>query len=476
MFLPGTAQAPAGASNTTNSTPPIQLSGPIQYPQIPNNQAAFLSQMAPNNAQIPLNQEQYHRYLQMQHAPQESQQYSSQTQQPGYRQNKQHVQLTRMQSSDAEDSEDDSNENPWQEVRSVKRKKMYKPQTQQSENIQLHNRYIPLTQDKKLDANSAAIQKNIPKPPPIFVYGVVDLPQMIQKLQSIAEMEQYTTRSMANNTIKINCTIPETYRKLVKFMNENNIIYHTYQPKEDRAYRVVIKYLHHSVDTHEVADELSSYGHKVRNMINVKQRQTKEPLNLFFVDLEPAENNKDIYKIRQVLNSIVQIEPPKKSKNIVQCLRCQQYGHTKTYCNRPYKCVKCGGPHSTASCSKRPDVPATCALCGGPHPANYKGCDHYTRLYKNNAFNNPRHQCTDLTNNVINQTPTAPPTPRHRITYANAAKNSTPNTISEQNNSESTSTVFNKFLEDFRTMFNQLLQQNSMILNMLTMLIGNRNG
>ena len=314
MFPPRTAQASAGASNATNSTPPIQSSGPIQYPQIPNNQAAFFSQMVPNNAQIPLHQAQYHTYLQLQHAPQESQQYSSQTQQPDYHQNKQHVQLTRMQSSDTEESEDVSNENPWQEVRSVKRKKMYKPQTQQSENIQLHNRYIPLTQDTKLDANSVATQKNTPKPPPIFVYGVVDLPQMIQKLQNIAEMEQYTTRSMANNTIKINCTIPETYRKLVKFMSENNIIYHTYQPKEDRAYRVVIKYLHHSVDTQEVADELSSYGHKVRNMINVKQRQTKEPLNLFFVDLEPAENNKDIYKIRQVLNSIVQIEPPKKKQ------------------------------------------------------------------------------------------------------------------------------------------------------------------
>jgi len=108
-------------------------------------------------------------------------------------------------------------------------------------------------------------------------------------------MEQYTTRSMANNTIKINCTTPDTYRKLVKFMNENNIIYHTYQPKEKRAYRVITKYLLHSIDGKEVAAELFRYGHKVRNKINVRQRQTKEPLNLFFVDLEPADNSKDIY-------------------------------------------------------------------------------------------------------------------------------------------------------------------------------------
>jgi arsenate reductase-like glutaredoxin family protein len=153
-------------------------------------------------------------------------------------------------------------------------------------------------------------------------------------------MKQYTTRSMANNTVKINCTIPDTYRKLVKFMSENNIIFHTYQPKKERAYRVVIKYLHHSIDTKEVAEELSSHGHKVRNIISAKQRQTKEPLNLFFVDVESADNNKDVYNIRKVLNSTAQIEPPRRDKNIIQCMRCQQYGHKKTYCNRLFMCVK----------------------------------------------------------------------------------------------------------------------------------------
>ena len=123
---------------------------------------------------------------------------------------------------------------------------------------------------------------------------------------------------MANNTMKIKCTIPDTYRKLVEFMNENNIIYHTYQPKEERAYRVVTKYLHHSIDTKEVIEELSSQGHKVGNIINAKQRPTKETLNLFFVGLKPAGNNKDIYKIGKVLNSCVQIEPPRKDKNIIQ--------------------------------------------------------------------------------------------------------------------------------------------------------------
>jgi hypothetical protein len=70
----------------------------------------------------------------------------------------------------------------------------------------------PLTQDENLGTDSDWAKKSIPKPPPIFVYGVVNLPQMIQKLKNIVKMEQYTTRSTANKTIKLNCTIPDTYR------------------------------------------------------------------------------------------------------------------------------------------------------------------------------------------------------------------------------------------------------------------------
>ena len=79
-------------------------------------------------------------------------------------------------------------------------------------------------------------------------------------------------------------------------MKEKNIIHHTYQPKEERSYRVAIKYLHHSVDVQDLKEEISRMGHTVRNINNARHRITKDPLNLFFVDLEPSGNNKDIIK------------------------------------------------------------------------------------------------------------------------------------------------------------------------------------
>ena len=98
---------------------------------------------------------------------------------------------------------------------------------------------------------------------------------------------------------------PETYRKLVKYFKDNNIFYHTYQLKEKRAYRIVIKYLHHSTDAEDIKQELYELGHNVWNIIDAQHRTTKEPLNLLFTDLEPAENNKEIYKIKALQNKII---------------------------------------------------------------------------------------------------------------------------------------------------------------------------
>jgi hypothetical protein len=173
---------------------------------------------------------------------------------------------------------------------------------------------------------------------------------MIKQIRDIAEDEQYCTKSLANNVIKINCVTPQTYRKLARYLKDN-IFYHTYQIKEERAYRIAIKYLHHSTNAEDIKQEL--FEHNVRNIINVQHKTIKKPLSLFFVDSEPAKNNKEIYNIKALQNKIIQIEPPRVNKhNIIHCMRCQQYGHSKSYCNTPLICVKCGGSSNCKDCKK----------------------------------------------------------------------------------------------------------------------------
>jgi hypothetical protein len=63
------------------------------------------------------------------------------------------------------------------------------------------------------------------KPPPVFLYGVTSLPEMQKRLNKFLDEEKYTTKSMANDTIKLTCQSPDIYRKLARYMRDNNIIH-----------------------------------------------------------------------------------------------------------------------------------------------------------------------------------------------------------------------------------------------------------
>jgi hypothetical protein len=58
-------------------------------------------------------------------------------------------------------------------------------------------------------------------------------------------------------------------------------------------------------------------GHKIRNLWNFRHRVTGSPLSLFFLDIEPAANNNEIYHTEYLQNMRVEIElPPQKQNNI----------------------------------------------------------------------------------------------------------------------------------------------------------------
>jgi hypothetical protein len=83
---------------------------------------------------------------------------------------------------------------------------------------------------------------------------------------------------------------------------EKKVEFHTYQHRQQRAYRVVIRKLHHSVQQELVREEIESMGHKIRNLWNIRHRATAYLLSLFFLDIEPAANNNQIYHIEYIQN------------------------------------------------------------------------------------------------------------------------------------------------------------------------------
>ncbi|KAF2893005.1 hypothetical protein ILUMI_13161 [Ignelater luminosus] len=161
-------------------------------------------------------------------------------------------------------------------------------------------------------------------------------------------------------------------------------------------------------------------------------------------DLEPDKNNKSIYNIQFLGHCKVLVELPRKKTDIMQCIRCQEYGHSKTYCNKPYtsNCVKCGKPHDSKICKKTRDSPAICALYNGNHFANYKGySDLVTLRTKGNKSAQNRAAQRLPVNATINQQQIIPGFRQ-----------------------DSMEDKLANFLAEFKNMFSQLLNQNSMIL------------
>ena len=78
-------------------------------------------------------------------------------------------------------------------------------------------------------------QPPIPKRPPIFIHGVQNYKDKIKSITEVVEGEQFFTKSLANNVIKLSSITPATYRAIIKHFKEENIYCHTCQLKEERA-------------------------------------------------------------------------------------------------------------------------------------------------------------------------------------------------------------------------------------------------
>lgn len=223
--------------------------------------------------------------------------------------------------------------------------------------------------------------KRIPRPPPIILHGVDDLAKLTQLIENVVEKDDYTFKVVSKNKLIISSNNVDKYQTLIEHIRDKGLIGHTFTRKDQKSMRIVIKHLHFSTPKEAIIEAIQTTGNNVQGEIVTARKQgTKEPLNTFFVNIAPHENNKRVKEIKVIYNQRVIVEDPLRKTTVVQCKRCQQYGHSKNNCMRPYRCVKCAGAHNTTMCTTDANTPAVCTLCSGSHPASYKGCQVYQEI------------------------------------------------------------------------------------------------
>ena len=113
------------------------------------------------------------------------------------------------------------------------------------------------------------------KPPlPICVRGVIEFTEVCTELIDLIGVDNFFCKSSADR-LKIQTANPDSYRTLVQYLKKEKTEYHTYQLKEDKPIRVVIRNLHPTTRTELIKDELEVRLFEVRRVTNVLQTTTK---------------------------------------------------------------------------------------------------------------------------------------------------------------------------------------------------------
>lgn len=283
------------------------------------------------------------------------------------------------------------------------------------------------------------------RPPPIMVSIVTPFNDLYNLIKE--NIQQSFTITLMKNFHKINVFGSDDYRNITKTLNNSKIPWHSYEDKQNRPFRVLAKNLHHSFDPLEIISDLKNQGLNILNAENKLKFRTKEPLDIFTLSFDSAESPDKIYNIKRILNTIVRIEPIHHNRDIPQCKKCQSFGHTRNYCSKPPRCVKCAGKHESTECQKNTRDDPKCCNCGEKHPASYRGCVVPKELQKirdrKNKLNKLEKEIHE--NNVINRNENNSEKPTsssvNRNTYANVLK---PTNQSKTDNNNVLQKILNK--------------------------------
>ena len=142
------------------------------------------------------------------------------------------------------------------------------------------------------------------KIPPIFISNQnLNYKLLCESLvKTVGENGFYCKTSQKNTKLQANTS--DDYRKIIHFLNgQSNAKFHTFQLDSEKPLRVVIRNLHPSSTSEDIKSALENFNLTILQVVNVRQRHTKLPLPLFFVDLAKDENCKTIFDITSILHT-----------------------------------------------------------------------------------------------------------------------------------------------------------------------------
>jgi len=159
--------------------------------------------------------------------------------------------------------------------------------------ISIHNTFEGLEKISD-EINNSTESVREAKPSPIFI-SKLNNPSSLRQLLNQIVNDEFELKNINIGNYKIQIKNSFAYTNIVKELKTGNYEFHAYKPKQEESFKVVLKHMPSEERIDDIKRDIEDFGHKVTNLWNIKKRGTKEPLNMFYVELKPEKNNKDIY-------------------------------------------------------------------------------------------------------------------------------------------------------------------------------------
>ena len=158
-------------------------------------------------------------------------------------------------------------ESPWQRVENKKRPRdNHENLTHNVKQTKLNdywlnepfpsnkNRFEELSEERN-NEEGVKTKINTFKATPLCVTGVQNI-HPLKKLLVTVTGDDFELKILNGNQVKIQPKSAEKYKIIIKALAEKHTEFHTYQPKEDKSFRTVLRGMHYSIDTSEIKSEV----------------------------------------------------------------------------------------------------------------------------------------------------------------------------------------------------------------------------
>lgn len=237
-------------------------------------------------------------------------------------------------------------------------------------------------EEKKKKAAAAAAER---RPPPIIAEGQ-GLPKVVAArlraggVSFMQEPGRVSTR-VVTTTLK-------DFEATKQVLKELKMNFFTYAATPQLTVTRILKRIPLDYSAAEVQEELKrTTGHTVdvgemtgwTRETEREERTRTRRLPMFRVTATPEQMEElqraDLFHTKA---KNVMWEKPRRIP-IIQCYRCQRFGHTAQHCSMPERCVKCPEQHERGACTNNDKrIKAWCVNCGLlGHPASWKECPKY---------------------------------------------------------------------------------------------------